>query len=64
MKYTVWYEYGVAVGIATKTKGVLRSIWPSQEELLPMSRKEVREWTRTNNRRLRKVCKFLNENKL
>lgn len=69
-KYIVCYNCGVASRIATKTDaegytlGVLEPFFPSDEELLKWSRKEVREWTKTNNRRLKAVCKFLNENQL
>jgi hypothetical protein len=75
MKYTVDYISGVATRIATRvdspisefgkyTEGVLEPFFPTEDDLLDMSRREVREWTRANNKRLRAICKFLNKNKL
>ena len=72
-KYIVVYSAGLATRIARKispfgrgsyTEGILEPFFPSDAELLKWSRKEVREWTRANNKRLREICKFLNEKKL
>ena len=46
------------------TNGVLEIFYSSDEELLTWSRKEVKEWTRANNKRMRRICKLLNEEKL
>jgi hypothetical protein len=72
MKYTIDYISGVATRIGIEipgrfgkyTSGVLEPFFPSDKELLNWSRKEVREWTKKNNKMLKAVCKFLNENKL
>jgi hypothetical protein len=69
MKYTVIYVSGVATRVAIPispgySEGVIEPFFPSDEELLKMNRKQVREWTQKNNRRMRAICKFLNENNL
>lgn len=69
-KYVCCWNGKVISRIAEKTVvygytiGVLEPFFPSDEELLEMSRKEVKEWIKTNNRRMKAICKFLNENQL
>jgi len=68
MKYKVIYITGIAtqIGHSTEIKGytvgVFYSHIPSNEEAEAMGNKACKEWIRENNKRMRAICKFLNEN--
>jgi hypothetical protein len=44
------------------TEGVIECFLPDNPE--DMTKKEEREWIKQNNKRMKAICKFLNENDL
>lgn len=65
-KYTTVTISGIITGIALETdvkgytEGVLEVFLPDED----MPEKEVSKWVKENNKRMKAICKFLNENKL
>lgn len=51
-------------GMGRYTKGIIEVFLPDDDEVDEMGKKGEKEWIRANNRRMRAICKFLNENKL
>ena len=46
------------------TKAVLYSLLPDDEELAEWPATKVNHWVKDNNRRMKTICKFMNENNL
>ena len=46
------------------TIGVIESFIPTDEEIAKMSTKETRMWITTNNKRMKAICKLMNEQNL
>jgi hypothetical protein len=69
-KYTPVKISGVVTQIArtTDTKGytvgVIETFLPTDEELAKMTEKQQNAWVKENNKRMKAICDFLNENNL
>jgi hypothetical protein len=50
-----------ATAIHGYTIGIIEPFFPSEDELKAWTKKNELEWIRTNNKRMRAICKFLNE---
>jgi len=70
MKYICIKTTGVIGRIAIETdipgytEGILEPFFPSEEELETWNKIKQKEWIKQNNKRMRAICKFLNENDL
>lgn len=68
MKYTIVEISGVITQIALKTEiegyteGVMEIFFPDDVE--KWSTKKSNKWIAENNKRMKAICKFLNENSL
>jgi hypothetical protein len=51
-------------GIKGYTEGVIEVFFPDDSELEKWTEKETKEWERNNNKMMKAICKFLNENNL
>ena len=65
-KYIVAYVSGIAMQVAVKitdnyTMGVIEAFLPDENTLTP---KEEKQWIKDNNKRMKSICKLLNENNL
>ena len=49
------------LGAVGYTEGVIEIFFPDEGEL---TKKQEREWIAENNKRMKAICKFLNENNL
>lgn len=50
--------------IKNLTEGVLEVFLPDDSELERWGEKESEDWTLSNNKRMKAICKFLNDNNL
>ena len=69
-KYILISISDVIIQIAEKTEtknyteGILESILPDDEELETWTDKQIKDWEASNNKRMKAICKFLNDNNL
>ena len=69
-KYTCVTVNGIILQVAKKTEikgyteGVLEAFLPDDSELERWGEKESEDWTLANNKRMKAICKFLNDNNL
>lgn len=54
-------QIAVATEIEGYTEGVLQVLLPDENQ---MTEKEQKIWIKKSNERMKKICKFMNENKL
>ena len=65
-KYVVVYANKIAQGIGDKvyknfSLSVIQTVYP---DLSKMTYSERKNWIKKNNKRMKSICKFLNENNL
>lgn len=70
MKYTTVKTSGIITQVALTTDvpgytiGVIESMLPTDEEREVWSGRMAEKWTRENNKRMKAICKLLNEKNL
>ena len=46
------------------TIGVIKIMFPDEEEIFRFTKQQEKEWINANNKRMTEICKFMNDNNL
>ena len=57
-------QIAIQSSIKGYTEGILQTFYPDESEYKNWTKKQNQDWVLQNNKRMKAICKFLNDNNL